>query len=214
MAHISDERELQSVKMGTWGRVQFLLCMCFILCDTAVVVSPARMFCVAGGNKACLWKKRVSTRPSVYTKHDGTHLRLKMSKEADGGVSETPALDESPKRYGPQPHTEADFVALKRRVGMLENLVSELCGAILHSDDMSLLERNTAAMGSVYRDSSFSTFRSPAFARRRIESVLQKYHVTAKTQPHVWVNAVDNLAVNATMMAVNTTNSSKGNSTT
>jgi len=167
------------------------------------------MFCVAGGNKACLWKQRVSTRQSVWTKHGGTHLRWKMSKKADDGLSETPALDESPKRYGPHPHTEADFVALKRRVGMLENLLSELCGAILYSDDMSLLERNTAAMGSVYRDSSFSTFRSPAFARRRIESVLQKYYVTAKTQPHVWVNAV-----NTTMMAVNTTNSSKGNSTT
>jgi len=137
-----------------------------------------------------------------------------MSKKPDGGVSETPALDESPKRYGPHPHTEADFVALKRRVGMLENMVSELCGAILYSDDMSLLERNTAAMGSVYRDSSFSALRSPAFARKRIQSVLQKYHVTAKTQPHVWVNAVDTLAVNATIMAVNTTNSSKGNSTT
>jgi len=130
-----------------------------------------------------------------------------MSKKPDGGVSETPALDESPKRYRPHPHTEADFVALKRRVGMLENMVSELCGAILYSDDMSLLERNTAAMGSVYRDSSFSALRSPAFARKRIQSVLQKYHVTAKTQPHVWVNAVDTLAVNAT-------NTSKGNSTT
>jgi len=113
------------------------------------------MFCVAGVNKACLWKQRASSRPFACTQHNGTNLRLKMSKKADDGVNETPPLDESPKRYGPQPHTDADFVALKRRVAMLENLVSELCGAMLYSDDMSLLERNTAAVGSVFRDSSF-----------------------------------------------------------
>jgi len=62
---------------------------------------------------------------------------------------------------------------------------------------------------------STERLRSHHLARKGVNrSVLQKYHVTAKTQPHVWVNAVDTLAVNATIMAVNTTNSSKGNSTT
>ena len=95
-----------------------------------------------------------------------------------------------PKRYGAYIHTEADFASLKRRVGQLEKLVEDLCGALLYSDDMSLLERNTAAMGSVYRDGSFMESREPVFARNRVESVLLTYGVFARPQPHRWVRLV------------------------
>jgi len=107
-------------------------------------------------------------------------------------------LKKSPKRYGPPVHTEADFCALKRRVYLLETLVSELCGAMLYSDDMSLVERNTAEIGMVYRDGSFTESRAPAFARRRIESVLQKYQVSAVNQPHTWVRTGTSLVYNET----------------
>jgi len=93
-----------------------------------------------------------------------------------------------PKRYGAHIHTEADFATLKRRVGQLEKMVEDLCGALLYSDDLSLLERNAAAMGSVYRDGSFTESREPVFARNRVESVLQTYGVFARPQPHRWVH--------------------------
>ena len=74
-------------------------------------------------------------------------VRMQHDDSTEGIV-----LQKSPQRYGPPVHTEADFCALKRRVYLLETLVSELCGAILYSDDMSLVERNTAEIGMVFRD--------------------------------------------------------------
>jgi len=133
------------------------------------------------------------------------HNRCPVQQEAvccvqmqqDDSTKDT-VLKKSPKRYGPPVHTEADLCDLKRRVYLLETLVSELCGAILYSDDMSLVERNTAEIGMVYRDGSFTESRAPAFARRRMESVLQKYHVSAVNQPHVWVRTGTSLAYNGT----------------
>ena len=65
--------------------------------------------------------------------------------------------------------------------------MGDLCGALLHSDDMSMLERQTAEIGKVYRDTTFVEAREPSFARKRIERVLQERGFVAKPQPHQWV---------------------------
>jgi len=118
-----------------------------------------------------------------------------------------------PKRFGAYVHTEADFATLKRRVGQLEKLVEDLCGALLYSDDMSLLERNTAAIGSVYRDGTFMESREPAFARKRVESVLQAHGVSAKQQPHRWVRLVHLNVSNGTTLQDTSRESKVANST-
>ena len=90
-------------------------------------------------------------------------------------------------RYGPQRHSEAEFAALQRRVRVLESLVGNICGAVVYSDDISLLERNTAEIGQVYRDASFGEARQPVFARQRIQQVLQSYGFSTSTSPHTWI---------------------------
>ena len=152
-----------------------LFCMSLPMCGAMVVRGLRNMHHMGVGDNRCPMRR--------------VHM------QGDNSTEDT-LLKKSPKRYGPAVHTEADFCALKRRVYLLETLVSELCGAILYSDDMSLVERNTAEIGMVYRDASFTESRAPAFARRRIESVLQKYHVVAKNQPHTWVHTATLVALN------------------
>jgi len=62
---------------------------------------------------------------------------------------------------------------LRQRVHTLERLVGQLCGALLYSDDMSVVERQTAEIGTVYRDGSFGEYRHPVFACKKIEDVLK-----------------------------------------
>jgi len=153
-----------------------LVCMSLPVCGAVVVHRLGVMRHMAVG-RWLVFENRCPMRPRA--------VRCVRMQHDDG--TEGVVLQKSPQRYGPPVHTEADFCALKRRVYSLETLVSELCGAILYSDDLSLLERNTAGIGMVYRDASFAESRAPAFARRRIESVLQRYHITPKNQPHTWV---------------------------
>lgn len=91
-----------------------------------------------------------------------------------------------PAPFGRETVTVAEFQTLRRRVSHLESMVGDLCGALLHSDDISLLERQTAEIGCVYRDGSFAEFRQPAFARVRVRDVMHKYGFLVKTQPHTW----------------------------
>jgi len=99
-----------------------------------------------------------------------------------------------PRPYKPELQGQGELVLLRRRVRLLETLVAELCGAVLFSDDMAVLERQTAEyqFGSVYRDSSFSQCRPPAFARARIEQVLRSNGFVAEASPHSWVPAENN----------------------
>jgi len=124
-----------------------------------------------------------------------------------------------PRRYGPETFSVAEFVSLRRRVVVLENLVAELCGALLYSDDMSMMERHTAEIGSVYRDVSFSESRQPAFARQRIQQVLQSYNIVAKTRPHRWVslrmqNTTNTTNTTDTTIFKNTTTTTNSTTTT
>ena len=130
-------------------------------------------------------------------------LVLTYQEQSIGDENVKPATLRPPVRYGPQKHSEADFNSLQRRVRVLECLVGELCGALLHSDDMSMLERHTAEIGKVYRDATFAEAREPAFARTRIERVLQDHGFTVQTQPHRWVK-LDNQSI-----APNATNTSE-----
>lgn len=126
-------------------------------------------------------------------------LVLTYQKQDSDDQNLKPVTMRPPVRYGPQQHSEADFNSLRRRVRVLEDLVGELCGAFLHSDDMSMLERNTAEIGKVYRDATFSEARDPAFARTRVEQVLREHGFTIQNQPHRWVKLeYENAAGNAT----------------
>ena len=84
-------------------------------------------------------------------------------------------------------HSDAEFATLQRRVRVLERMVGDLCGALMYSDNMFMMEQNSADIGLVYRDASFGEARQQVFARQRIQQVLESYGFSAKTQPHCWV---------------------------
>ena len=117
-----------------------------------------------------------------------------------------PGMTRPPLRYGPQKDSDVEFRALQRRVRVLESLVADLCGALLYSDDMSMLERNTAGMGQIYRDSSFSEAREPVFARNRIRQVLEIHGFMASSQPHRWILLPSNTTASTNATASNETN--------
>ena len=144
----------------------------------------------------------------------GVGIRTFLMQMDDKTPEATP-----PRRYEPETFSVAEFVSLRRRVVVLENLVAELCGAPLYSDDVSMMERHTAEIGSVYRDMSFSESRQPAFARQRIQQVLQSYNIVAKTRPHRWVslrmqNTTNTTHTTNTTIFTNTTTTTNSTTTT
>jgi len=88
-----------------------------------------------------------------------------------------------PNRFKPE---SPEITILRGRVNALERLVGQLCGALLYSDDMSVIERQTAEVGLIYRDSSFQECRNPVFARKKIEEVLLYNGYTATPFPFTW----------------------------
>lgn len=75
---------------------------------------------------------------------------------------------------------------LRGDVKRLECLVVELCGALVYSDDVALLERTTASLGPVYRDGSFTAERKPVFARSAVEHVLANRGLVAAPPVRAW----------------------------
>ena len=72
-------------------------------------------------------------------------------------------------KYG---QIDGEVERLRGDVMRLERLVLELCGVLIHSDDVALLERTTSSLGPIYRDSTFTAQRRPVFARKSVEVVL------------------------------------------
>jgi len=101
---------------------------------------------------------------------------------------ETGGFTEAPRARPPVQYVAegTEMVVLRRRVYALERLVSELCGAVLYSDDLAVLERQTSEIGAVYRDGGFAEYRRPVYARNKIEAVLKSNGFAASAFPHTW----------------------------
>ena len=89
--------------------------------------------------------------------------------------------------YGRPP---SEVERLRRDVKRLERLVAEICGALVYSDDVALMERSAAALGPIYRDASFSASRRPVFARRAVECVLAARGLVATPPVRAWRTTV------------------------
>ena len=87
-------------------------------------------------------------------------------------------------------HGRCEVERLRRDVKRLEGLVAEVCGALVHSDDVALMERSAAALGPIYRDASFSASRRPVFARRAVECVLAARGLVATPPVRAWRTTV------------------------
>lgn len=97
-----------------------------------------------------------------------------------------PGLHQLHQRRPNYGHSDTEINNLKVDVVRLETLVRELCGAIIFSDDLIVLERQTAALGIIYQDGNFESRRNPVFTRHVINEILNKRGLVAVPFPHTW----------------------------
>lgn len=84
-------------------------------------------------------------------------------------------------------YTRSDSDIMRADIRELRNIIEDLCGALLYSDDFCTVERKTAEMGLIYRDTNFKTFRQPLYTRVALRNVMRLHHITATPVIHSWV---------------------------
>ena len=85
--------------------------------------------------------------------------------------------------------TRGDAINERRvqgRVHRLEQLLNELCCAIVYSDDMALMEREILQVGNIYLDLSSNTTRRPFLLRREIADIAWKHGQPVSPPAHNW----------------------------
>jgi len=88
---------------------------------------------------------------------------------------------------------EADVRSLETRLMRLERshivlkaLVADVCSALLHCDDIALMERHARSMGDIYLDSGFTTTRRPRMVRQEIVQIMNRHNVPDRPLMHTW----------------------------
>ena len=97
---------------------------------------------------------------------------------AGGGLA--PALFRHP--------VSARLCASENCLARLENVVAELCAAVLQADDIGLLEQHSAGMGRVYMDGGFNMSRRPLMLRAAVREVMARYEVPLRPVTHQWLS--------------------------
>jgi len=91
-------------------------------------------------------------------------------------------------------YDRSEMDILRSRVLRLETILRDICGAVVHSDDIALLEREAAGVGKIFRDGSFTESRKPLFARVAIQSVLNKHGIVAAPPMHSWAREMPEMS--------------------
>ena len=85
--------------------------------------------------------------------------------------------------------TRHDNICMRRlsaRLARLENSVSALCSAIVHADDVALMERQAAGMGFVYQDTNLDNRRRARWLRRGVRDVAAQYSIALMPPEVKW----------------------------
>jgi len=88
--------------------------------------------------------------------------------------------------------TDTRVMKLERTVCGLENIVVELCSALMYCDDVALMERQARRVGDIYLDADFETIRRPRMLREEVMSMMKKNNMTAKPLMYTWQNVRGN----------------------
>jgi len=83
---------------------------------------------------------------------------------------------------------ETRILRLERRVAQLTSMIEDVCSALLHCDDVALMERQARGMGDIYMDSAFSTTRRPRMVRQEIVQIMNKHNISDKPLMYTWKN--------------------------
>jgi len=87
---------------------------------------------------------------------------------------------------------ETRVMKLERTVGGLENVVVELCSALLYCDDVGLMERQARQVGDIYLDADFETIRRPRMLRQEVMNMMNKNNMSTKPLMYTWQNVRGN----------------------
>jgi hypothetical protein len=89
---------------------------------------------------------------------------------------------------GPFRHpVSARLCVSENRLLRLENALADLCAAVLHADDIGLLEQHSAGMGRVYLDGSFNMSRAPLLLRAAVRDVMVRHELPMRPMERKWV---------------------------
>jgi hypothetical protein len=81
---------------------------------------------------------------------------------------------------------QTQVMRLERRHIVLQALVEDVCSALLHCDDVALMERHARSMGDIYLDTGFTTTRRPRMVRQEIMQIMNRHNVSDKPLMHTW----------------------------
>ena len=104
-------------------------------------------------------------------------------------------------------YKRTDMDMVRADIRELRSVITHLCGALIYSDDLAMLERQTAEIGRIYQDTSFQAHRRPLFTRVAIQNVLRTHGLEATPLSRSWVHNATRFA------AARTTNTTKTNTT-
>ena len=127
------------------------------------------------------------SRPThVYMSNAESNSALKAKPRRPCVVGEK--WSKSPDQYGNKftRLQTKDFVRLERRVRRLENILHELCSAIVYSDDMALTERQMLQSGAIYQDPNNETSRLPILLRRETADIAWRHGNPVSPPAHKW----------------------------
>jgi hypothetical protein len=65
-------------------------------------------------------------------------------------------------------------------------MLVELMSTILQTDDITLLDRDTQAMGVAYLDTNFSMCRWPLLLRQSVRHIMQRYDLSIAPLERKW----------------------------
>tara|TARA_Y100000389_G_scaffold197696_1_gene232787 strand:- start:477 stop:962 length:486 start_codon:yes stop_codon:yes gene_type:complete len=82
--------------------------------------------------------------------------------------------------------SQSDVERLKRRVNLLENLVHDICSALVYCDDVALVEREMLSAGDIFLDLSSNVTRSPLLLRRSVADISRKHGRPVSPPAHSW----------------------------
>lgn len=103
-----------------------------------------------------------------------------------------PILNPPPPRCVPRVReylTRQDRLELKRyekRIERLEKTIEDMCSAIIHADDVALLEREGSKIGAIYMDSNLSKSRNPRILRRTLMETILKHQFVVRPPENHW----------------------------
>ena len=76
----------------------------------------------------------------------------------------------------------------ENRLLSLENALGELCSAVLHADDIGLLEQHSTGMGRIYLDGGFNMSRPPLMLRAAVRLLVMRYDLPVRPVQHTWLS--------------------------